>query len=239
MRILVWFIGYPLMLTWMVICGFTGMILSVIFRAPELTLSFVPGKMWAPLTLFLLGIRTKRKGVENVDADTPTIYVVNHASFLDIPVSVMSIPVNLNFIAKKELKNTPIIGWYISATRQIFVDRKNKEKAMESMREAARRIKAGKSVLSYAEGTRSKDGHVKLFRRGAFLIAKEGNIRIVPVGIEGAFECLPPKHFLVKPGTIHINIGEGFYPEDYPDASVEELAEIARQKVIALKEEVK
>lgn len=238
MRLIILLIGYPLFFVWTIICGFTGMFIAAVLRSPQLTLSFVPGKMWAPVTLFLLGIRTRITGRENADPEVPSIYVVNHSSFLDIPVCVMGIPVKLNFIAKKELKNAPIIGWYVTATRQIFIDRKNREKAMQSMRKAAQRIDEGKSVLSYAEGTRSKDGEIKMFRRGAFTIANEKNIRIVPVAVTGAFECLPPGAFLVRPGTIQLTIGEGFRLSDYPDASVEELAEIARQKVISLRQEV-
>lgn len=229
---------YPLVLLWMTISGLTGMITSVIFRAPEFTLRYVPGKMWAPLTMWLLGIKVKVVGLENIDPEKHGIFVANHGSFLDIPVCVMSIPLNMNFIAKQELKHVPVVGWYISATNQIFVDRKNKSRAMKSMQEAARRINNGKNVLSYAEGSRSKDGKIHLFRRGAFIIAKEGNVRITPVAVHGAYECLPPGSFFVKRGTITLVIGEAFLPSDFPDKTIEELAEIARQKVIALKNSV-
>ena len=227
---------YPIVFLWTFISGLTGMVLSVILRAPELTLSFVPGKMWAPVILWLLGVKVKVRGLENINRDTPSIFVANHSSLLDIPSCVMSIPVNLNFIAKKELKNTPVVGWYISATRQIFIDRKDKTKAMASMAEAARRIREGKNVLSYAEGTRSKDGEVKLFKRGAFIIAAEGNIPIVPVAVSGAHECLPSGSFKVRRGTITVAIGKPILPSDYPNHKVEELAEEARKAVIALRQ---
>lgn len=227
---------YPLVIFWTIVSGFTGMFLSIIVRAPEFTLSFVPGKMWAPVILWLLGIRVKVTGTEYVDDDRPSIFVANHASLLDIPACVMSIKVKLNFIAKKELKKTPVVGWYISATRQIFIDRKDKNKAKKSMEVAANRINEGKHVLSYAEGTRSKDGEVKLFRRGAFSIAKEGDIPIVPVAIKGAHECLPSGSFKVNRGTIEVIIGKPFKPSDFPDHTIEQLAEHARQRVIAMRE---
>lgn len=231
--VLVLFI-YPLVFFWTFVSGITGMLFSVVFRLPEFTLSFVPGRMWAPVILKLLGVRLVVRGIENVKPDVPSIFVANHSSFLDIPACVTAIRVNLNFIAKKELKHTPVVGWYISATKQIFIDRKDKQKAQRSMQVAAQRIREGKHVLSYAEGTRSKDGEVQLFRRGAFIIAKDGDIPIVPVAVSGAHACLPAKGWWVNRGTITITIGEAFRPSDYPSESAEQLAERARQRVIAL-----
>ena len=239
MRAIVLVFVYPLVLLWMTISCLTGVVTSVILRLPEFTLGFVPGKMWAPLTMWLLGIKVKVIGLENIDKEKHGIFVSNHGSYLDIPVSVMSIPLNLNFFVKEELRHVPVVGWYISATKQIFVDRKNRTRAMKSMQEAARRINAGKNVLSYAEGSRSKDGAIQTFRRGAFIIAKEGDVRITPFAIQGAHECLPPKSFFTKRGTITLVIGEAFRPSDFPDKSVEKLAEFTRQKVIALQASVR
>ncbi|WP_306643836.1 lysophospholipid acyltransferase family protein [Sanyastnella coralliicola] len=234
MRIVALILIYPFVFLWTFISGLTGMILSIIFRARELTLSFVPGKMWAPVIFWLMGIKVKREGLENIDPDTPSIFVCNHGSFLDIPACVMKIPVNLNFIAKKELKKTPVVGWYITATDQIYIDRKNKDRAMESMAQAAEKIKQGKHVLTYPEGTRSKDGSIKMFRRGSFIIAKEGNIPIIPVAISGANAILPPGSFFAKRGNIELSIGEAFRPSDFPEMSVEDLANEARRRVIAM-----
>lgn len=225
---------YPLVFFWTTVSGLTGMLFSIVLRMPEFTLAFVPGRMWAPVILKLLGVRLVVQGTDNVKPDVPSIFVANHSSFLDIPACVTSIRVNLNFIAKKELKNTPVVGWYISATKQIFIDRKDKHKAQRSMQMAAQRIREGKHVLSYAEGTRSLDGEVQIFRRGALIIAKDGDIPIVPVAVSGAHACLPAKSWWVKRGTITITIGEAFRPSDYPLETPEQLAERARQRVIAL-----
>lgn len=226
---------YPLVFLWTFISGFTGMLFAVVFQSPQLTLSFVPGKMWAPVILWLLGVKVKVSGQEHLDDDIPSIFVANHSSFLDIPATAFAIPLKLNFIAKREIKKMPVVGWYVSATRQIFIDRSNKEKAQQSMEKAAQRINEGKHVLSYSEGTRSKDGEVKLFKRGAFIIAIEGNIPIVPVAIKGAHECLPAGGFLVNRGTITVDIGKPFYPSDFNAPTPEELAEHARKQVMLLR----
>lgn len=233
-RIIFLILVYPFVFLWTALAGLTGMILSVIFRSPQLALNIVPGKMWAPVIMWLLRIRVISEGEGNFDPATPSIFVVNHGSFLDIPACVMKIKVNLNFIAKKELKKTPVVGWYIAATDQIFIDRKHKERAMESMQKAAQKIKEGKHVLSYPEGTRSKDGEIKMFRRGSFIIAKEGDIPIVPVAISGAYECLPPGAVFAKRGMIKVSIGQAFRPSEHPEKTIEELAEFARQQVISM-----
>lgn len=228
---------YPFVFLWTFLSSLTGMVLAVLVRAPELTLSFVPGKMWAPVIFWLLGIKVKVSGLSNIDKTTPSIFVANHSSLLDIPACVMSIPVNLNFIAKQELKKTPVVGWYISATKQIYIDRKDKAKARQSMANAAQRIREGKNVLSYSEGTRSINGEVQVFRRGAFIIAMEGDIPITPVAIIGAHECLPSGSFKVNRGTIEVIIGKPFKPSDLPHLKIEDFAEHARQQVIGLRKE--
>lgn len=230
-------ITYPLVLLWTAFCAILGLLMSVVLRLKQFTLYLVPGRLWAPVLFFLMGIKIKSSGQQNIDPYTPSIFVVNHGSFLDIPASAMEIPLNLYYIVKKELKKAPFIGWYITATDHIYVDRKNKEAARESMRIAAERINKGKHVLAYPEGTRSKDDSVRIFRRGSFIIAKNGDIPIIPVGITGAHDCLPPGKFWWKKGTIEVIIGEPIRPSDHPDSGPEDLAEMARQAVIALREQ--
>ena len=141
-------------------------------------------------------------------------------------------PVPLFFIAKLELKKVPFLGWYMTALGHIFVDRKNKDRAMESMREAARRINAGQNVISFPEGTRSKTDEVQMFKRGSFIIAREGNIPIVPIGITGARKILRSGSYDLRPGVIEVHIGDTIGTEQFRDMSIEDLAEMARQRVI-------
>ena len=115
-----------------------------------------------------------------------------------------------------------------------FVDRKNHSAAMNSMRKAARKISDGRSILVFAEGTRSSDGRVGKFKRGAFIIAKEGMIDIVPLAIKGANSLLPKKSFMLQSGIIEIQFGHRITTDEIAAFSENELAENTRQKVIAM-----
>jgi 1-acyl-sn-glycerol-3-phosphate acyltransferase len=116
----------------------------------------------------------------------------------------------------------------------IFVDRKNREKAMISMRKAAQIIAAGKNVITFPEGTRSKDGKLAIFKRGTFIIAKEGRIDIMPIAVVNADKILPRDSFRIQPGTIEVRIGQRIKAEEFQHMNAEQTAEYVRAKVAAL-----
>jgi 1-acyl-sn-glycerol-3-phosphate acyltransferase len=159
----------------------------------------------------------------------------NHESMFDIVVLVRAVPVALFFLAKQELSKVPFLGWYMKAVGMIFVDRGNREKSRKSMQKAAELINQGRNVVSFPEGTRSKTGELMMFKRGSFVIAKEGQIDIVPIGISGASKVLASGSSALRPGVIRIKIGKPISIREYPDLSDEALAELARGEVQKLR----
>jgi 1-acyl-sn-glycerol-3-phosphate acyltransferase len=113
----------------------------------------------------------------------------------------------------------------------IFVDRKNREKAAESLRMAADKIRNGRNVISFPEGTRTKTGELMMFKRGSFIIAKEGKIPIQPVAVIGSREILPSGGWMIRRGVIKISIGPAIEADAFENWSVEELSEEARKRV--------
>lgn len=164
-------------------------------------------KGWSPLVLWFSGVKLKFEGLENLDRSTPAIYVANHSSHLDTPVIGAVLPFPTYFIAKKSLAKVPFLGWYGRAVGMIFIDRSNREKAMTTMKHAARMIKGGKNVLSFPEGTRCKTGEIGMFRRGSFIIALEEDLPVVPMAITGSFDRLPSGSWIIRPGRVHVKIG--------------------------------
>lgn len=138
----------------------------------------------------------------------PYIYMMNHQSMLDIVVAFVAIPRNFRFIAKKSLKPIPFLGWYMSATGMVFIDRKNRQAAVRSLDEACQSIRSGISILVYPEGTRSRDGHILPFKKGPFMMAIQAGVPIVPVAIEGGSRILGPDSARLYPGTVHCKLGE-------------------------------
>ena len=107
----------------------------------------------------------------------------------------------LHFIVKEELRRVPFLGWYIAAMGMIFVDRVARGRAYESVRRAADLIREGRSVVSFPEGTRSRDDSVKPFKPGVFVAAIEAGVPVVPVAILGTGAVLPPGGFRGRAGS--------------------------------------
>ncbi len=162
---------------------------------------FAPGILWA------CGVTLKVRGIEHLMKDESYVFVANHQSYLDIPALFRAVPHNLHFVAKKEIKWVPFIGWYMMATGMIFIDRSNRMKAIASLDKAGQLIKNGKDVLLFPEGTRSKTGEVGEFKKGPFLLASKADIRIVPIHISGTEHVLPAGNFFLKPGKVTVHIG--------------------------------
>lgn len=161
---------------------------------------------WAPGILWICGLRLKVNGAKHLDIKRSYVFVCNHQSYLDIPVLFRVIPINLYFVAKKELKHIPFLGWYMMATGMIFIDRSNREKSRKSLEKSAHLIQRGKSVIMFPEGTRSRDGLLADFKKGPFVLAKKAEVPVVPVGIQETGEPFS----LSRLGKTHleINIGE-------------------------------
>ena len=175
-------------------------------RSPERALRMAR-TIWAPGLLGGAGARLRVEGGGAVDWASPALFVCNHQSMIDIPTAFMALPTGLRFIAKQELAMVPFLGWYMRATGMIFVARGEGARAQQSIRLAGERVRAGASVLAFPEGTRSVDGRIREFKKGAFVVAIEAQVPIVPVAIEGAQRVLPRGGFRVRPGDIRVHIG--------------------------------
>lgn len=221
---------------WTIVCAITGMLVHLLSNNSKAA-AFVSRIMWSKVLLLIAGIRLEIYGQENLESEPSKIYVANHESHLDIPVCFAAVPNYLYFIAKKELRKVPFLGWYMIAVGMIFVDRKDREKAKESMLAAGKLIKEGRNVVSFPEGTRSKTGEMALFRRGSFVLAKESEIPVVPMAIWGAGKAMAATGLSVRPGTIRINIGKPMHA--LPKESPEEMAQRVQDQVVVLRAELK
>ncbi|PCJ28563.1 MAG: 1-acyl-sn-glycerol-3-phosphate acyltransferase [Flavobacteriales bacterium] len=169
---------------------------------------FVARTLFSRVLIWIAGVKLKTYGVENVPTDQPLIFIANHCSYIDIGVLCRIAPVNLHFIGKKELMWVPIIGWYMVVAGHIFIDRSNRKKAVESLKKAALKIKNGKCVAMYPEGTRSKAGELGEFKKGAFHLALDAGVCIIPVHIKGTYSLWPATSNTITPGDVTVRIGK-------------------------------
>jgi 1-acyl-sn-glycerol-3-phosphate acyltransferase len=195
----------------------------------------------APLYLrqvkVLFGIRCRLEGWENLPDDIrsglrPAIFVGNHTSLLDPPLVITTLPCRPVFLAKKELAFIPVLGWIIWLAGFIFIDRRNRLRSLASLKDAARRIREGQSLAAFPEGTRSLDGHLLPFKKGAFALALKSGVPIVPLGIRGGREVLPKGTWRVAPAEYRLRVGTPLYPGDF--ANLEALRATAARAVEAL-----
>lgn len=192
---------------------------GIIFRRDENTPLSWARRFWGAGLVHVARCNLVRHPGFNPEPGKPYFYAMNHQSLFDIVVAFVSIPVNLRFIAKKSLRIIPFLGWYMSVTGMIFIDRKNRQDAVRSLDEACQKIRAGKSILVYPEGTRSRDGLIMPFKKGPFVMALQAGVPIVPVAIEGCQSLLERDSLVIKGGRVDIALGQpietaGLGPDD-------------------------
>lgn len=168
----------------------------------------VAARCWARTLLWAALLPLRIEGAQRVPRDGPVVFMANHESWLDIPVLLVAIPMQVRFLAKKSLFSIPFLGWAIGAMGFIPVDRKNRRNAVKSFEEAAVRIRKGQSVLLFPEETRTSDGSLLPFQRGGFLIALKAGIPIVPVGLDGPRACMARDSYLIRRGRITVRFGD-------------------------------
>jgi 1-acyl-sn-glycerol-3-phosphate acyltransferase len=189
--------------------------------------------LWARMLLWLTSTSVEVIGRENVRIDRPHIFMANHQSDFDILIVLAHIPGQFRWIAKKELFKIPIFGKAMRNAGYIEIDRQNHERALKSLDEAAQKIREGKSVVTFPEGTRSKDGTVRPFKQGMFHLAIKAGVPIIPISIIGAKEIMPKRSLNVKPGKITMVIGQPVDVSAYTVETRGELIERVRNIIIA------
>ncbi len=197
---------------------------------------------WTRLQFALCGVKWRVEGWEKLPEairreKQAVVFMCNHASLLDPPFLVTAIPIPAVYIAKKEVRWIPGIGWAVWAAGMIFIDRKNRERAIAGLQRAAQEVRGGKNVVIFPEGTRTRTGELGVFKKGGFMLAQDAGVPIVPVAIEGALQVLPKGTWMPRPGHFNAAFGDPVDPADFPDR--ETLIEEVRNRVAALIQELK
>ncbi len=166
------------------------------------------GRRWVGWILATCGIRVEVAGLENVPRDAPVIFMSNHQSLFDIAAIVSTLPVSFRFVAKKELARIPLFGWALAGSGHVIVDRQHRDRAVESLRRAAERIRSGTNVIIYPEGTRSPSGELQPFKSGPFHLALAAQVPIIPVTVSGSQHITPKRSLRIESGVIKIQYGK-------------------------------
>jgi 1-acyl-sn-glycerol-3-phosphate acyltransferase len=149
---------------------------------------------------------------------------------MDIPILLAALPFQFRFAAKKQLFRYPFLGWHLRRSGHVPIDRENPHAAAKSLRDAADTIKRGAPILIFPEGGTSRDGAIKPFKGGGFMLATRSNTEVVPITIRGSRAVLVPKTYHVRGGNVEIVIGQ---PIPSEGMSTGDLANRVREEVLA------
>jgi len=158
------------------------------------------GMMWAKITCWLTPVITKVHGRSNVVPNQSYVIVANHQTGFDIFLLYAHLGIDFKWMMKKELRRIPFIGYASEKVGHIFIDRSSPRAAILSLEEAKRKLTGGSSVLIFPEGTRSKSGQMRPFKRGAFKLALELELPVLPVTIVNSWQIKRRGFLNIVPG---------------------------------------
>lgn len=195
-------------------------------------------RRWARIILWAAGIHVELEGAENLRRNEPQIIVSNHQSWFDVFALAAHLPVRYRFVAKKELGEIPLFGRAWKACGHVSVDRGNREAAIEALDQAWREVHEEKlTMILFPEGTRSPDGRLQSFKKGAFVLAVQGQVPLVPVAVLGSRGVMPKGSVKVRRAPITIRIGSSIPTEGSTMRDRNRLLKASWNAIAALKGE--
>jgi 1-acyl-sn-glycerol-3-phosphate acyltransferase len=214
-------LGFPLAAL-VVVAGFLGA-----GRLVDRTARF-----WARWILRTSGTPVRLEGVEHLPADRPHIIAANHRSWYDIFALVAYTPKRYRFVAKKELARIPLFGTAWKVAGHISINRQDRKAAIQSLNRAGELMREDNSaIIIFPEGTRSLDGRMLPFKKGAFMLGLHTGVPIVPTALVGTFDIMQKGGWRIRPRPITIRFGEPVDPRRYDEETRDALVDEVRARI--------
>lgn len=215
----------PFLVVWTVL-NFIGVVFVSPFSPRHASRWFA--RLWGRGLTAAVPARVKLTGTENIDPGSAYIIVANHLSIVDITVLYGYLKLDLKWIMKKEVRRIPVIGIGCVMLGHIFLDRQNSQVAIRQLQDVKKELTPGTSILFFPEGTRSRDGNLQAFKMGAFKMAQDLEIPILPITIIGTDEILTPDGMELYPGSARMILHPPIGTEEVMAMSPERLRDTAR-----------
>jgi 1-acyl-sn-glycerol-3-phosphate acyltransferase len=219
-----WVVLVPIVGISTVIIGTLCLVLCVV--VPPSTASRWCGRTWARLNAFAALMHVTVEGAQHVDAGRSHVVVANHQSQLDILVIYGWLDMDFRWVMKQELRRVPVLGVACERLGHVFINRSDRSAAIAAIKKAGERITEGTSIFFFPEGTRSRDGNLQPFKKGAFRMAAELQMPILPVSIVGTYSISPPGTLRHRPGHARLVIHK---PVETVGCGLEQVPELMRQ----------
>ena len=228
-KIYTWVVYAPILGLATVFFG-TGAVLLTFFIKPRLVAALC-AKPWARVNSYAAPMLVTVVGREHIDPHQSYVIVSNHQSQFDIFVLYGWLDIDFKWVMKQELRKVPVIGIACERLGHIFVDRSNRDAALAAINDAKQRIVDGTSVLFFPEGTRSREQRMRPFKKGAFRMAFDLQLPILPITIQGTREILPSDTTDLYPGRAKMIIHPPISIGDYTSEQLDELILRTRQVI--------
>lgn len=189
-------------------------------------------RLWAEVTAGGWGMRVNAHGITRLDPRATYVFMANHLSHADIVALFVALPIDVGFLAKKELQRVPFLSQAMVAGGHVFIDRSKRESAFSTMADAAQEVARGASLVIFPEGTRGGAEAIQPFKMGGFHLAKQAGVLIVPVGLRGTRAIMGREELGIRPGTVDVHVGEPVDPAQFADVAT--LAAHVREQIAAL-----
>jgi len=228
-QVYVVFVFLPLAAVISLVSGWLA-VLAAWLVSPRFASRYV-ARTWARLLAWLTPIRVRVQGATHADRRRSYVVVANHVSQYDILALYGWLDLDLKWVIKKELRKIPAVGIGCEMVGHIFIDRQNPTEARRAVNDALERLGDGIGILFFPEGTRSRDGRMLPFKKGAFRIALAQQLPVLPVTLVGTDDVLPAKTLRLFPGTVSVVIHPPIEPMEDTAANLGRLMESARETI--------
>ena len=185
--------------------------------------------LWARINALATPAKVNVQGRSNIQPGQSYVVVANHQSHFDILAVYGWLGVDIRWVMKMELRKVPVLGLACERLGHVYIDRANSHRAQASINAAKDQLVNGTSIFFFPEGTRSLDGRLLPFKKGAFKLAKELNLPILPITITGSHDILPAKTTNLFPGSMNLQIHPAIHLD--ADSSEESLLLQAREVI--------
>ena len=187
---------------------------------------------WARTFLWAFFIPVKISGLENIKKGQSYIFVANHQSMFDIWTIYGWLPVTFRWLMKQELRKIPFVGTACKMLGHVYIKRGSATAARESLMEVERTLQDGICTVIFPEGTRSHDGQVGPFKKGAFRIAFDLGLPIIPISLTGCYEVMNRKAHFVTRHPVYMHVGKPILPEQFDKEDPQKTIDLIRDEVL-------
>lgn len=225
-----WFFAFPFLVLSTIFFSLLSIVLAKLVN-PK-TGRVVGGTAWAKVIGAITPMQVRVHGLEHIDRRQSYVIASNHQSHFDILVIYGWMGIDPMWVMKQELRKIPVFGLACEKVGMVYIDRSNTDAAVRSLKEAKTRVVNGSSVVFFPEGTRSRNGNLRPFKKGAFKMALDLGLPILPVTILGTRNILPPDSLSLFPGRVEMTIHPPVDISGYTGDTLPGLMDAVRRQIL-------